>query len=608
MKITLKTWAFFILAALISFIVWYRFCYPQLAFVDHTLGREEALSVARQYLAKQGVDPSQFRTAAIFGNDDEADRYLQKTIGFNGLKQFIKAHDFDMFFWIVRFFQEHQKEEYKMTISASTGQIIAFKHVLDENAQRPPSTRDKAREMALEFLQQTYALNPAVFVITSDFERGFDNRIEYSFAWRDINIQIPWDLDKNKGTGKLLMGASVSGEEFILFYKSNFVVPDQFKRYLTEIKNAGQNLGLMFRIFYTLLLTSAIFFIIIRRNHLAMHCTKKFYLALTGIFFGLLILSLVNDFQMFLFEFDTALPYGDTLGRYVIGALLSFLFISLTMIVPGLAGELLRFENREPEENSFLHYVHSTFFSRSVARAILLGYLCCVILLGIQAVLFKIGERYWGVWVEYNWMTRLSSTTWPFLAALTVGFKASCSEEIMYRIFAINLGKKFFKNTLLAVVISSIIWGFGHSSYPIFPSWFRGVEVTCLGLFLSFVYLRFGIIPVVVAHFLFDVFWHASSYLLGPSQPFDFYSSLIVILLPLFWAMIAFLFNKEEVMRPLRWLLSNHQQFNLEVLRSYLSQNPQFTTQKSSAQIRKELSEHGWDVAVIDIALEDIKK
>ena len=52
------------------------------------------------------------------------------------LIRFINQEHFDLFFWKVRFFKENVKEEYHFVISSATGEIISYRHVIDETASR----------------------------------------------------------------------------------------------------------------------------------------------------------------------------------------------------------------------------------------------------------------------------------------------------------------------------------------------------------------------------------------------------------------------------------------------------------------------------------------
>ena len=196
----------------------------------------------------------------------------------------------------------------------------------------------------------------------------------------------------------------------------------------------------------------------------------------------------------------------------------------------------------------------------------------------------------------------------PFLTAFTIGYKAGITEEIMYRLFAINWGKKLFKRTSLAIIFSSILWGIAHSGYPIFPMWFRCVEVLFLGVLIAIFYLRCGIITVIVGHYLFDVFWNSAEYLLLPTKPFYFYSALIMFLLPAILSIVMFIINKKVKERPLKWNLNKNQKYNIDILKVFLSEklNSGVLSIDSKNKIKAELMSHGWDAAVVEAAVDEI--
>jgi hypothetical protein len=178
-----------------------------------------------------------------------------------------------------------------------------------------------------------------------------------------------------------------------------------------------------------------------------------------------------------------------------------------------------------------------------------------------------------------------------------MGLKASLSEEFTYRVFAMNALRPWVKYVPVAVFLSAVGWGFGHSGYAVFPTWFRGVEVTILGVFLSVVYLRCGIIAVLVAHYLFDVFWASSGCLLGQVKPLYYFSSMGVLLLPLFWGLIAFFKNIPESERPLVIRLSPHQHFNRLVLGTFVARRQ--AEGADLAVLRDECLRNGWDPVVV---------
>ncbi len=603
--ISRKSWIVLIVLSCLSIFLWFKLSYPQLVFVDFSTDRAKALKIAKEYLRNQGVDTSQFKTAILFAFDNKAYRYLQKTIGFKNTKKFIKENDFDLFFWLIRFFKEEKKEEYRLAVSSSRGEIVSFKHIIKTTDKRKIIKKNEAREKVITFLERQFKFNPNLYTIHDESKKKFDNRVEYTFSWEKKSVHIPWSNDKDAGTGKLIIGATIAGDEIRSFSKNIFIVPEQFNRRLSRMDESNRNISVIIKLIYYALFTTAFVFFMIRRDHLCLQTTRKFYVGIASIFFLLSVASIANQYQSIIFDYKTTTPFNSYLIRYVVNNIVIAFFFTFSFIVPAFGGELLHFEVfRDRPQGSFLYYLRTTFFSRQVGKLIFMGYGVSLIMLGMQSLIITFGQKYMDVWVEHTLLTSLTSSYFPFLTAFTIGFQASLNEEIMFRLFSISLGKKALKNILATVVISSVVWGFAHTNYPVYPRWFRGIEVSLLGLFLSFIYLRFGIIPVIVGHYLFDVFWNSAEYFIGTTKSFYFIGALSLILLPGIIALIAFVINKPEDMKPMRWKLSKHQKYNLRILRTFLDVHKDEFKNMNKEDIKKEISSHGWDTAVVDMALE----
>lgn len=607
-----RTWAVFLISSLLSIIVWKTFTAPQLSFINLSVGRAQALKIASDYLAQEvGLslkELSGYKHAVVFSTQTSADRYLQKAIGFTNELAFLKKFDFELFMWSVRFFKENQKEEYRVSLSASTGEILTYLRIIDANAQRPFQNEESARAQATAFLKKRFNFDPQLYLPQETNSQKLEKRTDYSFSWEHKGSEIRWTQSDENGWAMISTGVTIAGDEILGFYKNHLKLPDQYTRHLESNQSIGWNLSTIFRIFFYIILTACIYYVLANRNSIIMHSVKNFAVALTFFVFILYLLSYFNNFEEILFDYPTTQPLASYLARNIVLTIMNISISALSILMPVLAATCLHaqlFENNK--EGSFLYYIRSTFFSRNVASAITLGYLTATIMLGIQALAFEIGQRYFGVWIEYSWMTQTSASYFPALGAFILAATASLSEEISFRFLGISMGKKFFKNTLLACAISSMIWGYGHSGYPIFPMWFRSLEIMSLGLFLSYVYLRFGILAVLSAHYLFNAFWESCVYLLGKSEPAQFYGSLGILLLPMFFAFVAFFINKKVPEKPLRWKLSVHQLFNLQVLKEYVKTHD-LLAEKPPEKLKHEIVSHGWDLAVVETMIEDLSK
>jgi len=582
--------------------LWCRLSLPRYQSIDLSISLNKAVDISKGFLkSRRGVDINGYQTAVMFNVDEATDRFLQKTIGPRASQRLLHQWHYDLFAWVVRFFKEKQKEEYKVAVSSATGEVISFSHIIEDTASRPLVDKETARQLALNFLKTTFAFDPTQYIVHAENVKKFDNRLEYSFSWQNKGVDIPWSKSHDKGNAKLLTSVAVSGGEVLSFSKSQFEIPDGFNRYVDNLKQTGQNLTLVFRIFYLALLTIAIVVVVNRKQQVVARTVKPFYITLGIGMFILMAADVFNSYQDILYGYPTTQSLGDYVIRQLIENIIGPFFVVVAFILPALAGESLRFEMASSAKNrGFLSTLLSSFCSLPIARQIFIGYLAAPIILGAQAVIYDWGFKNCGVWDELSWLTQASTSFMPAFTALAIGFQASFSEEAMFRLFAINLFKKYGVPTILAVFLSALMWGFGHTGYEIFPMWFRGLEVTSIGIIMGFFYLRYGLVCVIVAHFLIDAFLSSLPYLLNPHAFFNFYGALAVIVLPLLLGLIAFIFDKNTPEKPLSIRFNPQQEFNFNLLQEICRSK----TPEELIVLKKDLQRHGWDAAIIERVFE----
>ncbi|MDD5730916.1 MAG: type II CAAX endopeptidase family protein [Candidatus Omnitrophica bacterium] len=605
MKIPLKEWFLFILLSLLGLGLWHKFEYPKFEISNFSIDRNTALTNAKSYLEKLKVNPKEYLTNIIFNNDDWADRYLQKMLGFKGEDVFIQEHGYEIFSWKIRFFKQLAKEEYIIELSPKTGEILDFQHLIDDTEQRDSPEKDAARKKAEDFLRKTYGFEAAKYDLHEEKVKRYEKRVDYTFSWEEKGVYIPWQ--KGEGGAKLLTQATISGNEVREFYKSRLDTPEKFHRYVENQFVLGEYLYSFSFLLFTLLLTASIVIVIRRRQTLVVRICKNWFFYLVVFFVAIHIIYILNNMQSVVANYPTSTYISSFIGLYLIRSVINLLFLSAAFMLPGLAGESL-FKESFPGKpnNTLLHYIKSTFYSRNVSRAILLGYLLFFILLGAQSSIFHFGQKYLGVWEERMKLTQMSSAFLPFISAFVIGARASLNEEIVFRLFGISFFKKFLKNTVLAVLLASLIWGFGHSEYAIFPVWFRGIEVSLIGLLFGFIFLRYGLIPLLVAHYIFDVFWGVAAYILSKSSAYLFISSLLVLVLPLVFALAAYLANRPEKEIEVENVLDRTQRYNLGILANFIASKK--SAGADAGAVRRELIANSWDPDIVDLAISEVYK
>jgi len=603
MKIKPRDWCIFILLAVLSFGLWYKLEYPRFAFVNLSFNKQQALFESDNYLKSKGVDTKGYAKAIVFDSDEKFNRYFQHAAGIKAQEEFIKQQDFDLFYWLVRFFKESQKEEYLVYISPRSGKVIRFTHLIEDLEPRVDLGKDLAKQKAETFLQRAFGVDLGRYDFHEEKVKRYENRVEYIFSWEKKEVYIPWK--QGQGGAKLLTEVTVAGDEIREFYKNKFDLPDKFLRYVEKQLILGEYLYSIFYIILLVLLGWSINIVLKKRQDIVPRLVKRWFYYAAGFLILINTADFLNNLQDIFMAYPTSAHLGSFIGLAVTQWLFNTGFLIIDFIMPGIAGEILCSEVfPENKHSSFLSYIKSSFFNRALTSSVLLGYLIWIIMLGLQAAIFYNGQKFLGVWREWNTMAYFSSAYIPWLGAFVIGVSASFNEEIIFRLFGISLTKKFLRNSILAVVVTSVIWGMGHTMYAIFPVWFRIIEISLIGMLYGFIFLRFGIIPLIVAHYLFDVFWCSAAYLLGHSSKYLFYSSVGLLSLPLVLAIGAYLLNRSQQEKLIRQVLDKTQEYNLGVLITFVSAKK--SQGFSPESISTELISHNWDNLLVNLAIKEV--
>lgn len=600
MKITVKQWIILFILACLGFFVWLRLEYGRFIFIDLSVGRDKAVKAAENYLQGSGVKAGDYLKAVVFSSDNWADRFLQKTLGAQAEDNFISKYNYELFSWQVRFFRELDKEEHVVIVSPRTGEITAYRHLIEDIEPRETQPKEAARKKAEQFLKDAYAVDFSDYDFHEEQVRKFDNRTDYGFSWERKGVNLPWK--DNEGQGKLLVGAIVSGNEVREFYKAHLDVPEKFRRYVERQFSQGEYFYSIYFLIFIVFIICSIFIVVKRKSELALRISKKWYISLAFFFFSGNVLFALNNFEGILIGYNTSASLLPYLGLAFVKLLINIIFLTVIFIMPGLAGEsLCREVFAQNPRCSFLHYLKSTFFSRRASSSVVVGYFIFFIILGFQALIFNFGQKYFGVWREWIKLTQYSSSYIPFLSAFIIAANASLSEEVVFRIFGISFTRKYLKNTAAAVLVASLIWGFGHSQYPVFPAWFRGIEVTCIGLLFGFIFLKFGIIVLVTAHYVFDAFLGVSAHIFGHSGVYMFVSSIFIVMIPLIYAFLAYILNRQDKEKEIETFLDPAQEYNIGILTAFISQKKQQGL--SADKLKAELIGYNWDPVLVEIAI-----
>jgi hypothetical protein len=171
-------------AAILLLLSWSKLEYRRFALVDLSVNKKEAVLRAERYLGSLGYDLAGYSRSIIFHTEYLADTFFQKTIGPQKEEAFFKQHNFELFYWNVRFFKQFEKQEFLVRVSPKTGEVLAFTHLIDETEKRPDFGKEGAFKKAEEFLKDNHALDLGEYEFHEEKSRRYENRTDYSFSWK----------------------------------------------------------------------------------------------------------------------------------------------------------------------------------------------------------------------------------------------------------------------------------------------------------------------------------------------------------------------------------------------------------------------------------------
>jgi hypothetical protein len=223
-------------------------------------------------------------------------------------------------------------------------------------------------------------------------------------------------------------------------------------------------------------------------------------LLLTGIFLALFLIQNFNVTQAMLMAETTALTM-EALATIIMNIIIVALAMLLALAVwfSLLAGD----EQLRRLGLRLWPRWRDADFGRDVFYGMGRGYLICLFILGIQQVAFLIAGLAFDSFTINDPSQSTWNMKWAFLFPASA-WVAAIMEEAIYRVFGVAVLKRLFRFTFPAVLVSSFIWGLGHTGYSIFPSYTRLMEVTLLGIIFGYVFLRYGFLTAVFAHAIMD--------------------------------------------------------------------------------------------------------
>ncbi|MGB8468442.1 MAG: type II CAAX endopeptidase family protein [Candidatus Babeliales bacterium] len=478
--------------------------------LDLSLDRARAMEQARSIAHRASWGPDEYQQAVNFESDDATKNFIElEGGGRDALRTIIKENIYCPYFWHVRHFKEKEIQETHIYFKPD-GQLYGFKHSIADEQPGAALSSEQARTIAQKQAHDMWHIPlDAYTLIETSQEKKASKRIDHSFTYERTNKKI--------GEGTYRMHLVVSGDA-LTEYTTYIHVPEAFERRYEHMRSLNDLIGSLASVLYALcyffigtllvLFFSARYTVIPWRSAFLASCAL-------GI---LVVLSELNSFPLSWINYDTAIAKNNIYSKFALSLISSFSYIALIYGLIFASAELLT-------RHAFGHHLQlwklwrrenaASFavLGRTVGGYLLLGYD-----LAFAVAVYIVGAYYFGWWTPSSTLINpnILGTPFPWLDAISSSLVAGFFEECAFRAIPLSLaalaGKRWGKPRLCLIVgfiIQALIFGAAHATYPSQPAYARIIELFIPSCIFGILYLVYGLLPAIISHFIYDVFWFA---------------------------------------------------------------------------------------------------
>lgn len=467
--------------------------------------RDEILRRAETFFRVHDLAPAgaSSRVAIRFQGDDSLMTYVDLAAGGRDtMNALVRGDDVAPLRWSVRVFRPRDAHETRVDL-APDGRLLGFQRRLAESDQRSDRGADSAQRAAEQVLRvwMSQATKSWRLVSTSYEIRKTSGRVDRTFTFERS--------DRRVGTAPIRMDVVVAGDLPTLA-RPYVVVPDSFRRRYGEMRSANELLALISGVGVLAFIVAAAFTL---RHFSQQHRVRwRPALAIGAVIGAFAFAAALNELPGSWYDYDTVMSPATfqlvQLMQAVAIGLLETLLVGLTLAAAEAAARAAFPEHID----WFGAWKH--LGTREVAGRIGGGYAAAALSMAYVVAFYLVTRRLFNWWVPTELLSDPDplATPMPWLAGVAVSLHAGVWEEALFRALPLSLlslwvGPRPRRRVWMAagVVASALIFGFGHSDYPSWPPYSRGVEIFLDACVWGFLFLEFGILITIVAHYLYDL-------------------------------------------------------------------------------------------------------
>jgi Type II CAAX prenyl endopeptidase Rce1-like len=497
--------------------------------LQQSLTRDVALARADSFFRAHSLAPTGARTAVRFEGNDSLRTFVELAGGgHDSLNALVRGEDVAPFTWSVRAFVPGDPREARVQF-APDGRIIGFERKLAEADRRPAVSADSGQRLA-EVALDTWIHDRADRwkLVTASYEtKKTSGRIDRTYTFERVDRRI--------GGAPIRTEVAVAGDTPARI-RSYVEIPESFRRRYAEMRSWNELIALVATLGF---LGIAIVGIVVLNRFARGRSVRWREPMAVGAVIGVLALAAgINEMPGSWFSYDTAMSPATFQGTRVLLAILLGLTTAL-LVGFTLAAAEVSARHAFPRHLDWwkLWRFRGT---KEVAAQVGGGYAVAAIGFAYVATFYLVTRTLFGWWVPSELLDDPNqiASPMPWISGIATSVNAGVWEESLFRALPLSLlslwiGGRPGRRWWLAagVVATALIFGFAHANYESWPPYSRGVEIFLDACFWAVLFINFGLLVTVVAHFVYDLVLFGIFAASGSSVEYRVTAAIIVLAL-----------------------------------------------------------------------------